>query len=101
MGLNLVTDPDVLRVVEYMQASVPNNKLTGVARGISELAPILWGKEQSGPWDKVNTLLLTEEIGPTPATSAGHPSIQSGASESPLEPVHADGGSVPEGHFLR
>ena len=41
--MEVVFDPDVKAVAEFMQANVPAAKLMGVANRISEIAGLLWG----------------------------------------------------------
>jgi hypothetical protein len=41
--MKVVMDEDVKRVAEFMQENVPADRLAAVARGVGQLAPILWG----------------------------------------------------------
>ena len=42
--MELVCDRNVKEVLEFMQSSMPTDKLVGIAKGVAELAPILWGR---------------------------------------------------------
>ena len=42
--MELVFDPDVKAVAEFMQSTLPATRLVSIANAISELAPILWGR---------------------------------------------------------
>jgi hypothetical protein len=50
-------DPDVQAVAEFMQRNIPAARLQGVANGIRDLAPILWGRYEK---ESVAALLLSE-----------------------------------------
>lgn len=49
-------DPDVKAVLEFMQSNIPAVKLRATARGIDELAPLLWGHFDKG--DEIALLRL-------------------------------------------
>ena len=53
------TDPDVLAVTQFMQASVSADKLIGVSSAIAQLAPALWGH-----FDRSEVRALTLSITP-------------------------------------
>jgi hypothetical protein len=40
--MNLITDPDIKAVLEFMQQKIPANKLVGVAERIPPMARLLW-----------------------------------------------------------
>jgi hypothetical protein len=42
--LDLLLDPDVKTVLEFMQTRIPTEKLIGVASGVSAIAGTLWGQ---------------------------------------------------------
>jgi hypothetical protein len=42
--MDLELDSDVRAVAEFMQSRIATERLVAVARGVAELAPILWGK---------------------------------------------------------
>ena len=72
--MELVLDDDVKAVVEFMQKRISAHRLVAVARGVSEIGPLLWGKHQP---EKVDVLRL---VCPPPTTSSCDPRIQSSAS---------------------
>lgn len=41
--MNLIVDPDVKAVLEFMQTNIPASKLRNVARGVDELTDLIWG----------------------------------------------------------
>lgn len=41
--INVVMDPDVQKVCEFMQRNMTADRLVSVAEKVGELAPILWG----------------------------------------------------------
>lgn len=47
--MNVVMDPDVQRVMEFMHNGTAANRLVNVAQGVAALAPILWGRYGSEP----------------------------------------------------
>ena len=47
--MELVIDPDVKAVAEFMQANLRADKLRSVAEAVSALAPILWARYESKP----------------------------------------------------
>ena len=55
--MDLIIDPDVKAVAEFMQRSLPPDRLAAVASGLAKLGPILW--EQYGN-DQVQVLRLAE-----------------------------------------
>ena len=42
--INVVMDPDVQKVCEFMQRNMTADRLVSVAEKVGELAPILWGR---------------------------------------------------------
>jgi hypothetical protein len=56
--MELVIDPDVKAVAEFMQGSVPAVKLRSVASAVAALAPIIWSRHESDP---IEPLFLTNE----------------------------------------
>lgn len=42
--MTLEMDPDVKKVMEFMQTNMAADRLIGVAAAVSNLAPILWGR---------------------------------------------------------
>lgn len=73
-AMELVLDPDVQAVAEFMQQRMHANRLVAVANGIAGIAPLLWGRHQQ---EEIYTLRLREAA----PTSAPRPSKQSVASE--------------------
>ena len=47
--MNIVIDPDVKAVAEFMQERIEARKLVGVADSLRALAPILWGRHGKEP----------------------------------------------------
>ena len=47
--MEFICDPHVKKVLEFMQSNLPADKLVGVAHGVAELAPILWGQYECTP----------------------------------------------------
>lgn len=41
--MELIIDPDVKAVAEFMQSNMPASKLVSVASAVAALAPMLWG----------------------------------------------------------
>ena len=48
-GMELIIDPDVRAVAEFMQGSMPAAKLVEVAAAVASMAPILWGQYAPEP----------------------------------------------------
>jgi hypothetical protein len=44
--LNLVADPDVLEVASFMQKRFAADRLIAIAKGVADLAPLLWGEKE-------------------------------------------------------
>ena len=42
--MELIVDEDVKAVIEFIQKTVPANKLLGVCRGVLNLSETLWGR---------------------------------------------------------
>jgi hypothetical protein len=42
--MNFEIDPDVKAIAEFMQGTVPAARLVATARGLAEIAPLLWGE---------------------------------------------------------
>ena len=72
--MELVIDSDVKNVAEFMQSSIAAGRLFAVAKGLSELAPLLWGTYGD---ERLQTLRLAE-----PTILGRVPHIRSVASES-------------------
>jgi hypothetical protein len=47
--MEFVCDSDVMQVLEFMQSNMPTDKLVSVAKGVAQLAPILWGRYGENP----------------------------------------------------
>ncbi len=47
--MEIIIDPDVKAVAEFMQARIEARKLVGVAEGLRAVAPLLWGRYQQEP----------------------------------------------------
>jgi hypothetical protein len=45
--MELLIDPDVKAVAEFMQFRLPAVRLVSVARAVSAVAPLLWGHYES------------------------------------------------------
>ena len=82
--MELIIDPDVRSVLEFMQERLPACKLVPVAKALLGMATLLWGHYSQEPCQ-----ILTLE---SPKRMA-HQS-QSDAIESGPAPVNAGGGSV-------
>ena len=41
--MNLIIDPNIQAVAEYMQNTLSTNCLVAVSQGLAKLAPLLWG----------------------------------------------------------
>jgi hypothetical protein len=61
--MDLVIDPDVRAVAEFMQSKMPTSKLVGIADGIARIAPTLWGRYMP---ESVSVLMLSH---PQPSAS--------------------------------
>lgn len=53
----LILDPDVKAVVEFIQRSFQCRRMVSIANGVAALAPILWGHWEA---EDVETLRLQE-----------------------------------------
>jgi len=53
--MDFVCDFHVKKVLEFMQDNLPCDKLVGIAEGIAQIAPIIWGRYERTP---VNPLAL-------------------------------------------
>jgi hypothetical protein len=53
--MELLIDPDVKAVAEFMQGRFSTARLVAVANGLAAIAPLLWGQYQP---DEVQTLRL-------------------------------------------
>jgi hypothetical protein len=53
--MNVEMDPDMIKVISFMQSNIPVSKLVPIARGISDLSGSLWG-HHSG--ERINALAL-------------------------------------------
>jgi hypothetical protein len=47
--MEVVIDPDVKAVAEFMQSGIETRKLVGVTESLRAIAPILWGHYGSKP----------------------------------------------------
>jgi hypothetical protein len=72
--MEVVIDPDVKAVAEFMQSKIETRKLVGVAESLRVIAPILWGH-----YDRVPVKGI--ELATPPVRSE----TQSNASELPPE----------------
>jgi len=79
--MEVVIDPDVKAVAEFMQSKIEARKLVGVADSLRAIAPILWGQYGDSPVQGIE--LLNE-----PITCES----QSVSIESALPEAHADDG---------
>ncbi len=41
--MQILIDPDVQAMAEYMQERLPANRLTSIAKAVAAVAPLLWG----------------------------------------------------------
>ena len=41
--MDFIVDPDVRKIAEFMVKNIQANRLVAVAKGVSDLAPLLWG----------------------------------------------------------
>lgn len=78
----LILDADVQNVAEFMQRSLPMDRLLAVASSLNAVAPVLWG-------DGACLHLRAE-----PIASPSRPSTRSAASESDHVQTSAGGDSV-------
>jgi hypothetical protein len=83
--MQLVADEHVKAVLEFMQASVPTEKLIGLADSLPQMARLLWSHFPQEPCQAIRLFL------PKPYPS------QSTASESSLETDRGCGDSVEVG----
>lgn len=81
--MNLIMDPDVQTVAEFMQSNLPANRLVDVSGSLSKLAEVLWGHYERVAAPSVQLTLPQ-------VTSLQQPT----ASESPPERGSVDGGSA-------
>jgi hypothetical protein len=65
--LELCIDPDVKTVAEFMQSKFAAARLVSIAKAISELAPLFWGKYST---ESVDALYLAHPQ-PSPITENG------------------------------
>ena len=56
--MEVIIDPDIKSVAEFMQTSIAANRLVPVAEGLAKMAPILWGRFAP---EEVATLRLEEQ----------------------------------------
>ncbi len=47
--MDFVCDFHVKKVLEFMQDNLPCDKLVGIAEGIAQIAPIIWGRYERTP----------------------------------------------------
>ena len=81
--MELVIDPDVKAVAEFMQSTLAAARLVPVAKAVSELAPLLWGKYSP---ESVDALFLAHPQ-PSLSESATSPQV---ATESGCQEKDAD-----------
>jgi hypothetical protein len=79
--MEVVIDPDVKAVAEFMQSRIETRKLMGVAESLRVIAPLLWGHYEHAPVRSI-------ELASLPITSER----LLVASESPLGHTCAGGG---------
>jgi hypothetical protein len=72
--MEVVIDPDVKAVAEFMQSRIETRKLVGVAESLWVIAPMLWGHYNRAPVKGIE--LVAKPIRSEPLSIA---------SESPLE----------------
>ena len=58
--MEIVIDPDVQAVAEFMQRNVPAARLASVAKALNELGPLLWGASAATPKETVRAICLRE-----------------------------------------
>ena len=56
--MQLIFDPEVQAVAEFMQERIPANRLANVASGLAKIAPLIWGHYQA---EDVKTIRLLAE----------------------------------------
>ena len=61
--MEVMIDPDVKAVAEFMQGKIEAHKLVGVAESLQAIAPILWGRYKRTPVNGIE--LLSEPIRPS------------------------------------
>jgi len=77
--MNIKMDDDVRAVAEFMQSSIPADRLRSVAEKVSALAPLLWGHF---PFEEVRAIALVSD----PPISPDGPPTQPFSSEHRLVP---------------
>jgi len=78
--MEIIIDPDVKAVAEFMQAKIEARRLCGVAESLRAIAPLLWGRYGQ---DQIVGLALEAE----PITCA----LRSTSTESVQHSSHDDG----------
>jgi hypothetical protein len=73
-AMEIVLDPDVQAVAEFMQQRMQASRLVAVANGLAGIAPLLWGRYQR---EEIHILQLQDAT----STLVPRPSKQSIASE--------------------
>jgi hypothetical protein len=58
--MEIVVDQDMQAVAEFMQRNIPADRLVAVAKGVGDIAPILWGHVAGSPKESLRPLLLRE-----------------------------------------
>jgi hypothetical protein len=89
-SMELIIDPDVKAVAEFMQSRMPAAKLVSVASAIAALAPILWGNYGAEAIDALRLISL-------PLDSAGDRHIQRDARQLIPEMASAGDGFAAAG----
>ena len=56
--MQLVIDDDLKAVAEFMQGTIPTNRLVSVASELSRVAPVLWGRH---PGEEITALRLVAD----------------------------------------
>ena len=84
--MELIVDPDVKSVLEFMQRRLPTCKLVAVAECLPQMARLLW---TSYPQEACRVLALE-----VPKTDLAHPSQLSATESAPEAPYAGDGSGV-------
>lgn len=63
-GMRIRTDPDIEKVLEFMDRNIACDRMVGVAAGLHAIAPLLWGRYEQKP---VQTLSPVDDPDPPDA----------------------------------
>ena len=47
--MRIETDPDIEKVLEFMDRNIACDRMVGVAAGLHALAPLIWGRYEQKP----------------------------------------------------